>query len=248
MKKLLITLLISTSLVIFADDHDEPNYSKFQANYFFNCPNEPACGAAFDKLMKSPEIAKENFEATLMRVSHAGSSGITHSAQFYYKSAARYQRAGEIFSNSQAFAEFGQAMAAAGAQPVYNNLTSYLIAEGDGRKSTAGVTFVANVSNPAVYAPAFAKMAKKMFEEPFGGNSYVLRVEHLGNGSRLRSIQSSTSSSRSRNGAKIPSSSSARRVIPPNISLKYSVSTFVKSLSVRNSVSIDEAVAPVIDH
>ena len=61
MKKLLITLLISTSLVIFADDHDEPNYSKFQANYFFNCPNEPACGAAFDKLMKSPEIAKENF-------------------------------------------------------------------------------------------------------------------------------------------------------------------------------------------
>ena len=187
MERLLITLLISTSLVILADDHDEPNYSKFQANYFFNCPNEPACGAAFDKLMKSPEIAKENFEATLMRVSHAGSSGITHSAQFYYKSAARYQRAGEIFSNSQAFAEFGQAMAAAGAQPVYNNLTSYLIVEGDGRKSTAGVTFVANVNNPAVYGPAFAKMAKKMFEEPFGGNSYVLRVEHLGGGSSTHS-------------------------------------------------------------
>jgi|TARA_B100001939_G_C16905315_1_gene602000 hypothetical protein len=188
MKKIFFTFLISTSLIIFADNHDEPNYSKFQANYFFNCPNEPACGAAFDKLMKSSEVAKENFEASLLRVSHAGSSDITHSIQFYYKSAERYQRAGEVFSNSKAFAEFGQSMAAAGAQPVYNNLTSYLIAEGDGRKSTAGVTFVANVSNPAVYAPAFAKMAKKMFKEPFGGNSYVLRVEHLGNGSSTHSV------------------------------------------------------------
>ena len=146
MRKIIFMFLISTSLIVFSDNHDEPNYSKFQANYFFNCPNEPACGAAFDKLMKSPEVAKENFEASLLRVVHAGSSDITHTVQFYYKSKERYQRAGEVFSNSSAFAEFGQSMEAVGVETIFNNLTSYLIAEGDGRNSTAGVTFFADVS------------------------------------------------------------------------------------------------------
>ena len=188
MRKIIFMFLISTSLIVLSDNHDEPNYSKFQANYFFNCPNEPACGAAFDKLMKSPEVAKENFEASLLRVVHAGSSDITHTVQFYYKSKERYQRAGEVFSNSSAFAEFGQSMEAIGVETIFNNLTSYLIAEGDGRSSTAGVTFFVDVSNPAVYAPAFAKMAAKMSEEAFGGNSYVLRAQHLGNGNSTHSV------------------------------------------------------------
>ena len=77
MKYLLLTTLLASSLIT-ADDHTEPNYSKFQANYFFSCPNEPACGAAFDKLMNSPEIKEQKFEAALSRITMQGLSLYTH--------------------------------------------------------------------------------------------------------------------------------------------------------------------------
>ncbi len=187
MKYLLITTLLASTLII-ADDHTEPNYSKFQANYFFSCPNEPACGAAFDELMNSPEIKAQKYEAGLSRISMQGYPNITHSINFYYKSAERFQKAGEVFSSSPAFGKFGQDMAAAGAEPYYNNLTSYLIAEGDGRGANFGVTFVDQVSNPASYFPAFKKMAAKMFEESFGGEAYLLRQQHLGGGNVTHSV------------------------------------------------------------
>ena len=78
MKYLLLTTLFASTLII-GDDHTEPNYSKFQANYFFSCPNEPACGAAFDKLMNSPEIKEQKFEAALSRITMQGYANITHS-------------------------------------------------------------------------------------------------------------------------------------------------------------------------
>ena len=187
MKYLLLTTLLVSSLIT-ADDHTEPNYSKFQANYFFSCPNEPACGAAFDKLMNSPEIKEQKFEAALSRITMQGYANITHSINFYYKSAERFQDAGEIFSSSPAFAVFGQEMAAAGAEPYYNNLTSYLITEGDGRGANYGVTFVDQVSNPMVYFPSFKKMAAKMFEESFGGKAYLLRQQHVGAGNVTHSV------------------------------------------------------------
>ena len=187
MKYFLLTILLTSSLII-GDDHTEPNYSKFQANYFFSCPNEPACGAAFDKLMNSPEIKEQKFEAALSRISMQGYANITHSIYFYYKSAERFQKAGEIFSSSPAFGIFGQEMAAAGAEPYYNNLTSYLIAEGDARGANYGVTFVDQVSNPMVYFPSFKKVASKMFEESFGGEAYVLRQQHLGSGNVTHSV------------------------------------------------------------
>ena len=79
-------------------------------------------------------------------------------------------------------------MAAAGAEPYYNNLTSYLIAEGDARGANYGVTFVDQVSNPMVYFPSFKKVASKMFEESFGGEAYVLRQQHLGSGNVTHSV------------------------------------------------------------
>ena len=93
------------SAILIADNHTEPNYSKFQANYFFSCPNEPACGAAFDKMMNSPEIKEQKYEAALSRISLQGFTNITHSINFYYKSAERFQQASEVFSNSTAFAK-----------------------------------------------------------------------------------------------------------------------------------------------
>ena len=187
MKYLLLTTLLASTLII-GDDHTEPNYSKFQANYFFSCPNEPACGAAFDKLMNSPEIKEQKFEAALSRITMQGYVNITHSINFYYKSAERFQEASETFSSSPAFAVFGLEMAAAGAEPYYQNLTSYLIVEGDGRGANYGVTFVSEVSNPVVYFNAFKKMSAKMFKESFGGEAYLLRQQHTGGGNVTHSV------------------------------------------------------------
>jgi hypothetical protein len=188
MKKIILSIAMIFSLGLIADDHTEPNYSKFQANYFFSCPNEPACGAAFDKMMNSPDIKEQKYEAALSRINLQGYTNITHSINFYYKSAERFQEASEIFSGSSAFAVFGQEMAAAGAEPYYHNLTSYLIAEGDGRGANYGVTFVSEVNNPIVYFNAFKKMAAKMFEESFGGEAYVLRQQHTGGGNVTHSV------------------------------------------------------------
>ena len=188
MKKIILSIAMIFSLGLIADDHTEPNYSKFQANYFFSCPNEPACGAAFDKMMNSPDIKEQKYEAALSRISLQGYTNITHSINFYYKSAERFQEASEVFSSSSAFAVFGQEMAAAGAEPYYHNLTSYLIAEGDGRGANYGVTFVSEVSDPIVYFSAFKKMAAEMFEESFGGEAYVLRQQHTGGGNVTHSV------------------------------------------------------------
>jgi|TARA_X000000950_G_scaffold165680_1_gene202366 hypothetical protein len=188
MKKIILSIAMIFSLGLIADDHTEPNYSKFQANYFFSCPNEPACGAAFDKMMNSPDIKEQKYEAALSRISLQGYTNITHSINFYYKSAERFQEASEVFSSSSAFAVFGQEMAAAGAEPYYHNLTSYLIAEGDGRGANYGVTFVSEVSDPIIYFSAFKKMAAEMFEESFGGEAYVLRQQHTGGGNVTHSV------------------------------------------------------------
>ena len=188
MKKIMLSIAMISSLGLIADDHTEPNYSKFQANYFFSCPNEPACGAAFDKMMNSPDIKEQKYEAALSRISLQGYTNITHSINFYYKSAERFQEASEIFSSSPAFAIFGQEMAAAGAEPYYQNLTSYLIAEGDGRGANYGVTFVSEVNNPVVYFNAFKKMSAKMFKESFGGEAYLLRQQHTGGGNVTHSV------------------------------------------------------------
>jgi hypothetical protein len=138
--------------------------------------------------MNSPDIKEQKYEAALSRINLQGYTNITHSINFYYKSAERFQEASEIFSGSSAFAVFGQEMAAAGAEPYYHNLTSYLIAEGDGRGANYGVTFVSEVNNPIVYFNAFKKMAAKMFEESFGGEAYVLRQQHTGGGNVTHSV------------------------------------------------------------
>lgn len=44
----------------YADDHSEPNYSKFQSNFYFNCPQPAACVAAFEKMLAAPDIADKS--------------------------------------------------------------------------------------------------------------------------------------------------------------------------------------------
>ena len=56
----------------YADNHSEPNYSKFQSNFYFTCPQPAACVSAFEKMLASPDIAEKNFEVSLMALSHNG--------------------------------------------------------------------------------------------------------------------------------------------------------------------------------
>ena len=59
-------LIFFTLSDVFADNQSEPNYSKFQSNYFFTCPEPMACVAAFEKMLAAPEIAAKGYEVSLM--------------------------------------------------------------------------------------------------------------------------------------------------------------------------------------
>ena len=87
MRKIVIAALAWAFIgAVSADNHSEPNYSKFQSNYYFSCPQPAACVGAFDKMMASPDIADKNFEVTLYALEHNGWDESTHMVSFYFKS------------------------------------------------------------------------------------------------------------------------------------------------------------------
>ena len=56
----IFTAIIAALMMLnhaYADDHSEPNYSKFQSNFYFTCPQPAACVAAFEKMLEAPDIA-----------------------------------------------------------------------------------------------------------------------------------------------------------------------------------------------
>ena len=86
----------------YADNHSEPNYSKFQSNYYFTCPQPAACVSAFEEMLAAPDIAEKNFEVSL-RPWAITDGRITH--MVFTKSAERYPRLAR-HSSSPAFATF----------------------------------------------------------------------------------------------------------------------------------------------
>ena len=66
MKKLFLLSTLILSFGVSADDHLPSNYSMYQSNFLFNCPEPERCFAAFDKYMSSPEVAAENFEVDFL--------------------------------------------------------------------------------------------------------------------------------------------------------------------------------------
>ena len=61
--------IVATLLMLnpaYADDQSEPNYSKFQSNFYFTCPQPAACVSAFEKMLAAPDIAAKNFEVSLV--------------------------------------------------------------------------------------------------------------------------------------------------------------------------------------
>ena len=102
-------LIFFTFSDVFADNHSEPSYSKFQSNYYFTCPEPMSCVAAFEEMLAAPEIAAKEYEVSLMALAHNGWDESTHMVSFYFKSAERYLKAGQTFSTSAAFQEFMKA-------------------------------------------------------------------------------------------------------------------------------------------
>ena len=72
MKKLFLLSTLVLSFGIYADDHLPENYSMYQANFLFNCPEAERCFAAFDKYMNSPIVSKEKFEVDFLALQQNG--------------------------------------------------------------------------------------------------------------------------------------------------------------------------------
>ena len=182
MKKIVLAVLAWACIsVVHADNHSEANYSKFQSNYYFSCPQPAACIGAFDKMMASPDVADKNFEVTLYALGHNGWDESTHMVSFYFKSAERYLEAGQTFATSPAFQEFMKAGASVGVENRAQTLTTHSIVAGDSRGTRSMVTWTVNVTDPATFVPAWQKLSKAMEAYPWASKAYGLQTLLLGN-------------------------------------------------------------------
>ncbi|GIR82962.1 MAG: hypothetical protein CM15mP84_07100 [Cellvibrionales bacterium] len=91
-----------------ANSQTEPNYSKFQSNYYFTCPEPMACVAAFEEMLAAPEISAKGYEVSLMALAHNGWDESTHMVSFYFKSAERYLEAGQTLPHLRLSQNFWQ--------------------------------------------------------------------------------------------------------------------------------------------
>ena len=69
MKKLFLLSTLIFSFDISANNLPE-NFSMYQTNFLFNCPEPEKCFAAFDQYMSSPEVAAEKFEVDFFAINH----------------------------------------------------------------------------------------------------------------------------------------------------------------------------------
>ena len=176
-----IALALLLSSGAFADGHSEPQYSKFQSNYYFTCPQPAACVGAFQKMLAAPDIADKGFEASLYALGHNGWDDSTHMVSFYFKNAERYLEAGRTFAQSPAFTEFVKARMSAGVEAQSESLTTHSIVEGDGRGTKSMVNWSIKVSDPATFVPAWQKLTKAMEAYPWSPKAYGLQTVLLGN-------------------------------------------------------------------
>lgn len=181
MKHLFIAFLIGWAGFTLAEDAAEPNWSKFQANFYFKCTVAPDCIQAYGDLMAAPEIEENKFEAALYGMAHNGWDDATHVMRFYFKDANEYMKAGQIFSSSSAMAKFLASGREAGNEAQYQTLTTHTIMEGNPMGTRASLRWSIKVTDPATFVPAWSKMAAALAEKPWGGKAYGLQTYYLGN-------------------------------------------------------------------
>ena len=183
MKKLFLLSTLVFSLGIYADDHLPENYSMYQANFLFNCPEAERCFAAFDKYMNSPIVSKEKFEVDFLALQQNGWDDSTHAVVWYYKDADQYAKAGEIFATSQEGRDFRKAMNDIEAEIISDTLTVHTVGvnlEGDTTSNRVSLRWSLEVTDAAKFLPLWTKFAKSIEGYDWAYNAYGLQSHYLG--------------------------------------------------------------------
>ena len=127
MKKIFLLLTLVFSFEVPADDHLPANYSMYQTNFLFDCPEPEQCFAAFDKYMSAPEVAAENYEVDFFAVQQNGWDDSTHGISWYFLDEDQYAKSGLIFTTSQAGRDFRKTMNEIGAEIISDTLTVHSV-------------------------------------------------------------------------------------------------------------------------
>ena len=101
MKKLFLLSTLIFSFDVSANNLPE-NFSMYQTNFLFNCPEPEKCFAAFDQYMSSPEVAAEKFEVDFFAVQQNGWDDSTHGISCYFLDEDQYVKSGQIYTTSEA--------------------------------------------------------------------------------------------------------------------------------------------------
>lgn len=184
MKKLLLLSTLIFSFDALADDHLPANYSMYQTNFLFNCPEPEQCFAAFDKYMNSPMVVKEKFEVDFLAVQQNGWDDSTHGVSWYYKDEDQYARAGELFATSQAGRDFRKSMNDLGVEIISDNLTVHTVGvtnAGDSSTNRVTLRWSHEVTDPAMFLPLWTNFAKSIEGNDWSANAYGLQSHLLGN-------------------------------------------------------------------
>ncbi|MDA9869576.1 hypothetical protein N9D67_06980 [Gammaproteobacteria bacterium] len=184
MKKLFLLSTLILSFGVAADDHLPSNYSMYQSNFLFNCPEPERCFAAFDKYMSSPEVAAENFEVDFFAINQNGWDDSTHGISWYFLNEDQYAKSGQIYSTSMAGKKFRKAMNNIGAEIISDTLTVHTVGvtnKGDSTSNRVTLRWSHEVTDPANFLPLWTEFTKSIEGYEWSANAYGLQSHLLGN-------------------------------------------------------------------
>jgi hypothetical protein len=183
MKKLFLLSTLIFSFDMSANNLPE-NFSMYQSNFLFNCPEPEKCFAAFDKYMSSPEVAAEKFEVDFFAINQNGWDDSTHGISWYFLDEDQYVKSGQIYTTSEAGREFRKAMNDIGAEIISDTLTVHsvgvVLAE-DTASNVVTLRWSHEVTNPDKFVPLWAKFSKSIENYDWSANAYGLQSHLLGN-------------------------------------------------------------------
>jgi hypothetical protein len=184
MKKLFLLSTLIFSFGVSADDHLPSNYSMYQSNFLFNCPEPEQCFAAFDKYMSAPEVAAEKFEVDFFAINQNGWDDSTHGISWYFLDEDQYAKSGQIYSTSQAGRDFRKTMNDIGAEIVSDTLTVHTLGvtlSGDTTDNKVTLRWSLEVQDPTKFLPLWSNFSKSIEGYDWSANAYGLQSHYLGN-------------------------------------------------------------------
>ena len=184
MKKIFLLSTLVFSFGVSADDHLPANYSMYQTNFLFDCPEPEQCFAAFDKYMSAPEVAAENYEVDFFAVQQNGWDDSTHGISWYFLDEDQYAKSGLIFTTSQAGRDFRKTMNEIGAEIISDTLTVHSVGvtiAGEAATNVVTLRWSHEIANPAKFVPLWSKFAKSIEGYNWSANAYGLQSHLLDN-------------------------------------------------------------------